>query len=75
MLWVEVPRMDGKSIYQVLSIYNNNFYCRLALGDEVVDRGSYAQQQRSSSTSLSSRSHQSQDDQNNETLQHHEEMM
>jgi hypothetical protein len=28
----------------VLSVYNTNFYRRLALGDEVVDHGSYARQ-------------------------------
>jgi hypothetical protein len=27
---------------KVLSVYNTNFYCRLALSDGMVDRGSYA---------------------------------
>jgi hypothetical protein len=29
-------------LHQVLSVYNTNFYYRLALGDGVVDCGSYA---------------------------------
>jgi hypothetical protein len=58
-----------------LSVYNTNFYCRLALGDGMVDHGSYARQWRSSSTSSSSRSHQSRDEQNDEWLQCHEELM
>jgi hypothetical protein len=58
-----------------LSVYNTNFYCRLVLGDGVVDRGTYARQRHSTSSSSSSRSRQSQDDQMNETLRHHEELM
>jgi hypothetical protein len=50
-------------------------YCRLGLGDGVVDRGSYARKRRSSSTSSSYRSRQSQDAQNDEMLWRHEEMM
>jgi hypothetical protein len=62
-------------ISEVLSVYNTNFYCRLALGDGVVDRGTYAQQRHSSSSSSSSRSHQSQDDKTDETLRRHKEWM
>jgi hypothetical protein len=58
-----------------MSVYNTNFYCRLALGDGVVDCGSYARQWHSSSTSLSSQSRQSRDDKNDETSRCHEEMM
>jgi hypothetical protein len=58
-----------------LSVYNTNFYCRLALGNGVVDLGTYARQRRSTSSSSSSRSRQSQDDQIDKTLQHHEEWM
>jgi hypothetical protein len=58
-----------------MSVYNTNFYCRLALGDRVVYRGTYARQWRSSFSSSSSRSHQSQDDQTDETLRRHEEWM
>jgi hypothetical protein len=47
----------------------------LALGDGVVDRGTYARQWHSSSSSLSSQSRQSQDNQTDEMLQHHEEWM
>jgi hypothetical protein len=47
----------------------------LALGDGVVDRGTYARQLRSCSSSLSSRSRQSRYDQTDETLQRHEDMM
>jgi hypothetical protein len=47
----------------------------LALGDEVVDRGTYARQRHSRSSSSSSQSRQSWDDQTDETLQHHEEWM
>jgi hypothetical protein len=32
------------SNFQVLSVYNTNFYCRLALGDGVVDRGTVVSQ-------------------------------
>jgi hypothetical protein len=45
-----------------------SLYCKLALGDGVVDCGTYAQQRRSSNNSLSSRSDQSRDDQTDETL-------
>jgi hypothetical protein len=58
-----------------LSVYNTNFYCRLALGDGVVDCGSYARQRRSTSTSSSCRSHQSRDDQMDDILRCHKEMM
>jgi hypothetical protein len=51
-----------------LSVYNTNFYYRLALGDGVVDRESYARQWRSSSTSSSSRVKQ-----NEKMFQHQEE--
>jgi hypothetical protein len=48
---------------------------RLALGDEVVDHGTYARQWYSTFSSSSSRSLQSQDDQTVRTLQCHEEWM
>jgi hypothetical protein len=51
-----------------LSVYNTNFYCRLALGDGVVDCGTYAQQWCSTSSSSSSQPCQSWDDQIDETL-------
>jgi hypothetical protein len=47
----------------------------LALGNGVVDCGSYARQRRSSSTFLSSRSRQSQDEQNEERFQRQEELI
>jgi hypothetical protein len=58
-----------------LPVYTTNFYCRLALGDGVVDYGTYARQRRSTSISSSSRSCQSQDNQTDETLRLHEEWM
>jgi hypothetical protein len=56
-----------------LLVYNTNFYCRLALGDEVVDRGTYARPRLSTSNSSSSQSCQSRDDQTDEMLRHHDE--
>jgi hypothetical protein len=58
-----------------MSVYNTKFYCRLALGDGVVNRGIYARLRRSSSSSSSSRSRQGRDDQTDETLRRHEEWM
>jgi hypothetical protein len=56
-----------------LLVYNTNFYCRLALGDGVVDRGTYARPRLSTSNSSSSQSCQSRDDQTDEMLRHHDE--
>jgi hypothetical protein len=47
----------------------------LALGDGVVDRGTYARQRHCTSSSSSNWSHQSRDDQTDETLRRHEEWM
>jgi hypothetical protein len=58
-----------------MSVYNTNFYCRLAFGDGVVDRRTYARQRHSSSSSSSSQFRQSRNDQTDETLRHHEEWM
>jgi hypothetical protein len=58
-----------------LLVYNANFYCRLALGDGVVDRGTYARSWLSTSNSSCSRSRQSQHDQTDEMLRRHEEWM
>jgi hypothetical protein len=49
-----------------LLVYNTNFYCRLALGDGVVDRGTYAWSWLSTSSSSSNWSCQSCDDQTDE---------
>jgi hypothetical protein len=58
-----------------MSVYNTNFYCRLTLGDGVVDHWTYARQRCSSSSSSTSRFCQSQDDQTDKTLRRHEEWM
>jgi hypothetical protein len=56
-----------------LLVYNTNFYCRLALGDVVVDRGTYVRLRLSTSSSSSSQSQQIRGGQIVETLRHHEE--
>jgi hypothetical protein len=58
-----------------MSVYNTNFYCRLSLGDGMVDRGTYAWQRRSCSSSSNSQSSQSRDDKTDEMLRRHEDMM
>jgi hypothetical protein len=58
-----------------LLVCNTNFYCRLALSDGVVDRGTYARQRCSTFSFSSSWSRQSREDQTDEMLRRHEEWM